>query len=103
MKKLIDRIIEKLYVKRFPERCGKFPLPDIISVNMKRYAPTTLIAEFQISKREIEECKISPEFIRRELTEKISKGLEKDITIETDYFLDNVIYRGSIKILKEEA
>lgn len=103
MKKLIDRIIEKLYVKRFPERCGKFPIPDIISVNMKRYAPTTLIAELQISKREIEEYKISQEFIRRELTEKISKGLEKDITIEIDYFLDNVIYRGSIKILKEEA
>ena len=101
MKKLIDRIIEKLYVKRFPERCGKFPLPDIIRVNMKRYAPTTLVAELQLSKREIEV--IPQEFIRRKLTEEISKGLEKDITIETDCFSDKVIYRGSIKILKEEA
>ena len=45
MKKLIDRFIEWLYEKRFPERCGRFPLPDILEINRKRLSVVKLCSE----------------------------------------------------------
>lgn len=45
MKKLFKKIVERLYVKTFPERAGRFPLPDIIRVNTRTFSPTTLRAK----------------------------------------------------------
>lgn len=44
MKKLFKKFVNWLYVKTFPERAGKFPIPDLIRVNTRTFSPTTLYA-----------------------------------------------------------
>ena len=111
MKKLIDKLAEKFYYKRFPERIHEHeiaisPLPVI---REERYHPITVYADKLYFQREVflEEY-LSQDIIRQDLVKIMSSELVKYITFERieepgDRERGFTRYRGSLKILKEEA
>lgn len=103
MKKLIDRIIERLYVKRFPERAGRFPLPDIIEINRKRLSTVKVCAEESWEKRYFPYDNIKEDDIRRYLMNNMKDNLIKYLKIETidEPYADKIKFRGIITLLEE--
>lgn len=105
IKKIIDRIIEKIYTKRFPERCGRFPLPDIIRVNQVRFAPVTLNAVYQFDKRNPDKAEI--DIVQNLLIEKILKSNDfsefVSISQYEDIFTGHLFLRAELKVLKSEG
>lgn len=97
MKKLIDRIIERLYVKRFPERAGHFPLPDIIEINKKRLSVVTLHAEKRFCRD------YYPENLRMYFIQEMRNSLIDYLVIEEiqDPREDEFVFRATINVLKE--
>lgn len=103
IKKFIDRIIEKAYTKRFPDRCGRFPLPDLISVNMKRFNPITLIAECVVDEREF--TNLENGIIQNLLIEKILKSNDFSdfVNFQKKNENNHILVRAELKVLKSEG
>lgn len=106
MKKLIDRLVKRLYYKRFPDRVNDYALArtPIPVVREERYRPEKLIAEVHIPYEAYKMDRIPKEWIRKELSIKLAQGIEDQIKIEQvlEPRLQQYIYRGYIKILKED-
>ena len=103
IKKFIDRIIEKAYTKRFPDRCGRFPLPDLIRVNTKRFNPITLIAECVVDEREF--TSLENGIIQDLLIEKIIKSndFSKFVNFQKMNENNHILVRAELIVLKSEG
>ena len=103
MKKLIDRFIEFLYKKRFPERCGRFPLPDILEINRKRLNVVTLHVEESWYKKYFPFDIVNEDDLKRYLLNGMKDDIIKYLNIEsTDEPYENKIkFRATINLLEE--
>ena len=105
MKKLIKRIIERLYYKCYPDRVNDHELANcpiaILKVKEERRDIVNLKAEIDIPQEMIDT--IPREFIRRELSYKFTKMIEPAIEIKEErdrYIGAPVIYTGLISIVR---
>lgn len=108
MKKLIDKIVESLYYKRFPDRVNDHEIattPISISVvKEERRDIVNLKAEIDIPQEMIDTIPI--DFIRRELSSKFARMIEPAIEIREErdvYYRAPVRYTGLLQIVKKEA
>lgn len=106
MKKLIDRLVERLYFKRFPDRVNDHeiatcPLPVI---KEERGDIVNLKAEIDIPQEMIDT--IPRGFIRRELSSKFARMIEPAIEIREERDVCNqapVRYTGLIRMIRREV
>ena len=106
MKKLIDRLVERLYYKRFPDRVNEHeiatcPLPvikeergDIVNLKAEIHIPREMIGV------------VPREVIRRELSSKFARMIEPAIEIQEErdrYIGAPVLYTGLIRMIRREV
>lgn len=107
MKKLIDRLVERLYYKRFPDRVNDHeiattPIP-VPVVKEERGEIVNIKAKIAIPQEMIDV--VPREVIRRELSSKLARMIEPAIEIqERDvYNRAPVIYTGLIRMIRREV
>lgn len=108
MKKLIDRLVERLYYKRFPDRVNDHeiattPIP-VPVVKEERGDIVNLKAEIVIPQEMIDV--VPREVIRRELSSKLARMIEPAIEIQEERDVYNrapVRYTGLIRMIRREV
>jgi hypothetical protein len=102
----INKIVERLYYKRFPDRVNEheIAMAPIPVVKEERGDIVNLKAEIVIPQEMID--KIPREFIRKELSSKLSRMIEPAIEIQEErdrYIGAPVIYTGLIRMIRREV
>lgn len=105
MKKLIDKIVESLYYKRFPDRVNdhNIAITPILVVKKERGDIVNLKAEIYIPQKMI----VPREVIRRELSSRLKTMIDPtmiEIREERDRYIGAPVrYTGLIRIIRREV
>lgn len=104
MKKLIKRIIERLYYKCYPERKKEHeiewtPMPIITET---KAGVVNFTAQVILPMEVIARDNVPIEWIRLALADKIGKMVDSEIEIQykKDDYMDNMIYTGTLRVLR---
>lgn len=107
MRDLINRIVERLYYKCYPDRVNDHDIANtpIPVIREERYRPETYTALYTVPRELIDLNAIPPiEYIKKDLVNKLMRGIENEIEIreERDEITGGLAYRAEIRILKNE-